>query len=200
MSMTETNSKMLTGLITQLDALENAEAKVGWFESAVYENGRPVAAVAAGNEVGIPSRSIPPRPFFRPTADAKEAEWGKTAETMAGRVIEGKATAEEAMEVLGLKAGGDVLETIVSITSPALSPITILARAYRKNGKDVTGKTIGEIAGLIKNQRYDITASQMAGVSTKPLNDTGHMIATLSSVTINNGQKTSEIPIAGGAE
>lgn len=181
--MTESNPKMFTGLITQLEALEGVQAKVGWFESAKYEDGRPVAAVAAGNELGIPGRSIPPRPFFRPTGEEKKNEWGEVAAKMAGRVLEGKATAEQAMEVLGMKAEGDVLETIAAITDPALSPITIMARAYRKKGKEVTGATIGEIAGKIRNQRYDITASELAGVSTKPLNDTGHMIATMTHIT-----------------
>lgn len=84
-----------------------------------------------------------------------------------------------------MKAHGDVLDTIAKITSPPLSPITLMARAYRqKYGRDsVTGKTIGEIAGKIKGQRYDITAAEIAGVSTKPLNDTGHMIATMDYVT-----------------
>ena len=183
--MTESNPKMLTGLITQLDALENQEAKVGWFESAKYENGRPVAAVAYGNEVGIPSRSIPARPFFRPTGEEKKNEWGETAGVMAGRVLEGKATAAEAMEILAAKAHGDVLDTLTSINSPELSPITLMARAWKKKyGRDsVTGKTIGMFAGMIKNQRYDITASMIAGVSSKPLNDSGHMIATMDYIT-----------------
>jgi len=181
--MTESNPKILTGLITQLDALESTQAKVGWFESAKYESGRPVAAVAAGNEMGIPSRSIPARPFFRPTSEAKRSEWGDAAARLAGRVVEGKASAEDAMEILAARAHGDVLDTLAAITTPALSPITIMARAYRKNGKDVSGRTIGEIAGKIKNQNYEVTASQMAGVSTKPLNDTGIMIASMSYVT-----------------
>lgn len=178
--MRESNSKMLTGLITQLESLEAAQAKVGWFESAKYESGRPVAAVAAGNEMGIPSRSIPPRPFFRTTSEAKRSEWGEAAARLAGRVVEGNASAQDAMEILAARAHGDVLDTLAAITTPALSPITIMARAYRKNGKGVTGRTIGEIAGKIKNQSQEVTASQIAGVSTKPLNDTGIMIATMS--------------------
>jgi len=172
-------------LITRLEALENTQAKVGWFESAKYENGRPVAAVAAGNELGIPSRSIPARPFFRPTGEEKKNEWGESAARLAGRVLEGKAAADDAMEILAAKAHGDVLDTLAAINSPPLSPITIMARAWKKKyGQDsVTGKTIGMFAGMIKNQRYDITASMIAGVSAKPLNDSGHMIATMDYIT-----------------
>jgi precorrin-4 methylase len=97
--------------------------------------------------------------------------------------VEGKATAEDAMEILAARAHGDVLDKLAEITSPALSPITIMARAYKRDGKQISGKVIGEIASKIKNQRYDITASQIAGVSTKPLNDTGHMIATMDYIT-----------------
>lgn len=180
--MQESNPKMLTGLLTQLEALENTQAKVGWFENLQYENGRSVAEVAAGNEFGIPSRSIPPRPFFRPTSNEKQSSWGEAAATLASRVLEGKATADDAMEILAARAHGDVLDKLASITAPPLSPITIMARAYRAAGKEVTGKTIGEIAGKIRNQRYDITMSQLAGVSTKPLNDTGYMISTMNYV------------------
>lgn len=180
--MQESNPKMLSELVTSLEALENTQAKVGWFENSVYGSGRPVAAVAAGNELGIPSRSIPPRPFFGPTSAKKGAEWARIAGVLASRVLEKKSTADEAMEALALRAETDVLETIKEITSPPLSPITIMARYYRKQGKSVTGATIGEIAGRIREQGGKLTAAQLAGVSTKPLNDTGRMIASLTSV------------------
>ena len=80
------------------------------------------------------------------------------------------------MEILCLKAEGDVAAKIASITSPPLSPITLGARKYRQQGKTVTGATIGEIARKLKDGTLDIS-----GVSDKPLVDSSLMINTLTS-------------------
>ena len=168
------NPKGLKILIKNLDALGKTSTRIGWFEDSSYAGGRPVAAVAAGNELGIPSRSIPPRPFMRPTIAEKKNEWMEKAAQLAKRVINGKMTAFQAMDTLGGIIEGDVSQTIASITSPPLSPITLGARKYREQGKKVTGSTIGEIARKLKEGKLDIS-----GVSTKPLVDSATMIDTL---------------------
>ena len=47
---------------------------VGFFASARYPDGTPVAAVAAWNEFGVPSMGIPERPFFRNAIAGSERE------------------------------------------------------------------------------------------------------------------------------
>lgn len=177
MKMRRDNPKAFATLDARLKELAGVETKVGWFESATYPDGRPVAAVAAGNELGIPSRSIPARPFMRPTASEQKPKWGGTSGMLAKRVLVGKMTAVEAMDALGLVAEGDISKTIASIWAPPLSPITLMARKYREEGKKVTGATIGEIAGKIKAGKGEFSAN------TKPLNESGHMIATLTHIT-----------------
>ena len=81
------------------------------------------------------------------------------------------------MELLTLKAEGDVSKAIAEVNAPPLSKITLGARKYRAEGKKVTGATIGEIARLIDENKLDVS-----GVSTKPLNETGLMSATLTHV------------------
>ena len=178
MEIKSSNPKAFSKLKAALKDLDGYETKVGWFESAVYESGRPVAAVAAGNELGIPSRSIPARPFMRPTADDKTPEWTELSGRVSTRVLEGKMTAEQAMDALGQKAASDVAQTITQVLSPPLSPITLGARKYRMQGKEVTGATIGEIARKLKEGKLDVS-----GVSTKPLQDTGVMLDTLTHIT-----------------
>lgn len=178
MEMKRDNPKAFKTLSLRLKELGGVESKIGWFESAVYDEGRPVAAVAAGNELGIPSRSIPPRPFFRTTEAEQSEEWKKTAAEAAKRVLAGQMTGYDAMELLGQKAEFDVAKKIESITAPVLSPITIGARKYRREGKKVTGATIGEIARKLKEGKLDLT-----GVPTKPLDDTHKMLDTLTHVT-----------------
>ena len=65
--------------------------------------------------------------------------------------------------------------TIATLTAPPLSKITLLARKYRLAGGKVTGATIGMFAAQLK-KNPDIDVS---GVSAKPLNDTGMLLAHL---------------------
>ena len=140
-------------------ALKNLQStkvgKVGWFQNSKYENGLPVALIAAQNEFGNPSKHIPGRPFLRPTIVEKEREWADIATAGARAILRGNQTVGSVLEGLGLKAAGDVRKKISLITQPPLSPVTIYNRLHRKSNK----KTIGLL--------------------TKPLIDTGIMIGTL---------------------
>jgi hypothetical protein len=160
----------------KLAAMDGVTGKVGWFESAQYPDGTPVAYAAAINEMGSPRNSIPARSFFRSTAAEQDGKWKETANTVSSMILEGKITPQQGMEILCLKAEGDVAAKIASITSPPLSPITLGARKYRQQGKTVTGATIGEIARKLKDGTLDIS-----GVSDKPLVDSSLMINTLTS-------------------
>lgn len=159
-----------------IKGLGDAEASVGWFESAKYPDGAPVAGVAAVQEFGSAARSIPPRPFFRTTVAEKEGEWSKTAEKAAQAVVKGQIAPDSMAEALALRAEGDVRRTISRIVDPPLSTLTLLARMHRKKGETVTGKTIGELS-----KKIDQGPQRIKGVSTKPLVDTRVMINTLSS-------------------
>lgn len=172
--ITQSNPNWANQINLQLAALEKVQGKVGWFESAKYEDGTPVAYVATIQEFGAPERSIPARPFMRPTQAEKSNEWRETAAALAKKMVVGVIEAADVMEMLTMKAESDVSKTIASIDSPPLSKITLGARKYRQDGKKVTGATIGEIARKIKEGTLDVS-----GVSTKPLNDTGYMISTL---------------------
>lgn len=172
------NSKAFAQLNTRLKELDGYQTKVGWFETARYEDGTPVAYIAAIQELGSEQRSIPPRPFMRPTVIEKEEAWKSTAAAGARRVVAGKATGAQMMDLIGAQAEGDVHKKIESITAPPLSPITLGARKYRQQGKKVTGATIGEIAAKLKAGTLDIS-----GVPDKPLDDTHTMIENLTHVT-----------------
>lgn len=164
----------------RIDSLNGAESKVGWFESARYPDGTPVAYVAAIQEYGSPQNSIPSRSFMRTTGIEKQTEWANIAGILAARVVAGKMSVFDAFETIGLQAEGDFAAKIASIVSPPLSKITLGARKFRQEGKKVTGRTIGEIARLLKEGKLDIS-----GVSDKPLVDSALMVNTLTHVTEN---------------
>lgn len=160
-------------------------SKVGWFDKAKYPNDGPfVWQVASWMENGVESRSIPPRPMFAPTFTRETGNWTRQMGELSLRVIAGKMKIKGAFDALSSRAVGDVQWTISSIYDPPLSPLTIILRKYHlehsfdKKHPDyspLTGEKIGELA-------KDLTVD-VSGVSTKPLNFTGLMYATISYVT-----------------
>lgn len=159
-------------LVTAIKRLDGERGKVGWFESAKYEDGTPVAYVATIQEYGF--GPIPPRPFMRPTAEEKQKTWTRNAADISRAIVRGQVS-DGLMETLGSKAAGDVRKYISKITSPALSPITLYLRRKRKEGAKITGKTVGEAAKAVA----DGQVTQASASEAKPLNDTGYMLATL---------------------
>lgn len=163
---------------TACEALNKLTGKVGWFETAVYPDGTPVAYVATIQEFGSPEQGIPPRSFMRPTADEKAQKWKTTFGKAATAAMSGKISAEDAMEQIAGRAAGDVGRAISRLSAPALSNITIELRRRRKKGEKITGKTVGD-AAKAANSAFFKPASK---TEAKPLVDTGLMLQTLTSV------------------
>ena len=166
----------LTKIKTKLDKVpkefNGKVAQIGFPKGIAYEDGTSVAYVAAIQEYGAPSRSIPPRPFIQPTIKAEKDKWVKIIEKYIPQVVLGKTTAFDALDLVGRVAVADIQETIAHVYSPALSPITVLLRKWRKEGRTITGKTVGEAANAIKE-------GASIGSDNKPLNDTGYMQASV---------------------
>ena len=159
-----------------MKSLEEYSAQAGWFESARYDDGVPVAQVAIYNEYG--TSRIPPRPFMRTTVESQQGEWARTTGKVVSQVLRGKMSAEQGMTLVAQKAAGDIRQTITQVFEPELSPVTVLLRQWRKEGKDITGKTVGDAARAVaEGQRGE-------GVTTKPLIDTGHMLATCTGIAV----------------
>lgn len=158
-------------ILTQ--GLQNAEGRVGWFESARYEDGTYIAGVAAVQELGSPKMKIPPRSFIRTTAMEQRRAWMEIVRKGAAAVANGKNTADEIMELLAMRASGDIRKKITQIWSPPLRPGTIRARIRRtrayQNLKTRSGK-IKRSTRIMKDPPKSLT---------KPLVDQGIMLDTL---------------------
>ena len=176
--ITRSNPKAFETLELKLKELEKIQAKTGWFETSRYEDGTPVAFAAALNELG--HGNTPARPFMRPAAMDHKGEWAETAAKGARAVLNGDMPPKSVMELVAAQSQSDVLDAIVEVHSPPLSPVTIEIRAMKKRNPDlkVTGTTVGEAARKVHAPGYQ----QPSGVSVKPLNDSGLMIATLTHV------------------
>lgn len=118
---------------------KDTQGKVGFFESAKYENGTPVAQVAVTQEFGDPEKNIPPRPFFRNAIAENQTAWKALVSKLIRAVVKGKITYHEAIEMIGLTAAGHVRKSISVLTAPALAESTIRARLRKR----ADGKTIG---------------------------------------------------------
>lgn len=144
-------SKLSDELAKRLAAFDGRLAKVGWFESAEYPNGKKVAEIAMIQEHGAPGANIPPRPFMRPTIDAEKEKWIEEIERGARAVMRGATTADNVLTIVGQKASADIRQAISAVSSPALAKST-------------------------KEQRA------RDGFTDEPLNRTGYMIATCTSI------------------
>ncbi len=125
-----------------LAGLRGVTGKVGWFASAKYPDGTPVAYIAVIHEYGYAPRGIPPRMGLRAMIPEKQAEWARYAEHGAKAVLAGTMTAIQAMELIGGRASGDIRKQIASVQSPALKDSTLDARARNlglKSRDDLTG-------------------------------------------------------------
>lgn len=158
-------------LVAALKELDGLQAKTGWFETAKYEDGTPVAYVAAVQEFG--NGPIPPRPFMRPTVAAKGPEWMDLLGEGARAILTGGATPVGVLEAVALRAAGDVAETVSEIQSPPLSMLTLAARAKTGPNRRLSGgRELGEAGAMMGP----------FNVSTKPLVWTGQMIQSVTGV------------------
>lgn len=132
-----------------LQDLGGLTGKTGYFETARYTDGTPVAYVATIHEFGYPAGGIPARPTMRPTADAKRAEWAETMRKGAKAALNGQMTARDALERLVLVAAGDISDTIAALNTPALDPRTIAAKGFSKPLVD-TGLMLRSPTGVVE--------------------------------------------------
>lgn len=118
-------------LADSLDELSKKRSTVGFFDTATYPDGTPVASVAAIQEFG--AGKIPPRSFMRSTVAEQKDAWKTTLAKGARYVLAGELTVEQMLDVLGQSAAGQIKEKIASITAPGLSGATIASRLRRNN-------------------------------------------------------------------
>ena len=95
--------------------------KVGFFSTARYQDGTPVAAVAAWNEFG--TKTIPERPFFRRAL--AEAERGVSNILAKGIETKKMVVDERLAGRVGAYVAGQVMESISALKGPPNAPETI---------------------------------------------------------------------------
>ena len=159
-----------------------AVLRAGFMEDARYPDGQSVAEVAAIQNFGAPGAGIPARPFFSNAVARGSAEW---AGKLAKLIVLAEYDAEKALTMMGPVLAFDIQRSITETNAPPLSEITLQLRKMRQENPDlvVTGATVGEAAQRAKD------GVSTAGVSTKPLVDSGTMLRYVSfEVTPSGGE------------
>lgn len=139
--------------------------RVGFLEGASYPDGTPVALVAWWNEFG--TKKIPPRPYFRNMIAAKSDEW---APAIGHLLPQSNYDVRTTLALVGDGIKGQLQQSIKDTTQPSLSPVTLMLRKmFGNHPEEITGKDVGEAARRVAD------GESYGGVSTKPLDWTGHM-------------------------
>lgn len=162
----------LSDLLKRVQELSAKKVQIGWFPSSEYEDGTKVAEVAIMQEFG--TKTAPARPFMRPTVANEQGNWGDKIAPDVKDVIHGEESVNDLYSKAGIIIEGDVINTIASITSPPLTDTTLLLRKWRQEGRKITGATVGEAHAAVNSDNPPSLST-----NTKPLNDTGYMISTL---------------------
>jgi hypothetical protein len=148
--------------------------RVGFLEGATYPDGTPVATVAAIQEFGAPRAAIPPRPFFRNMIADKSPGW---PEAVSKLLRANGMDVHRTLAMTGLAIAGQLRDSIVALTDPALSQVTLMLRKMlHENPGLKVNRTVVEQA------RARVAAGESpGGVSTKPLVWTGHLLNSVGS-------------------
>jgi len=173
---------------------KSSEVKTGFLEGSTEPGGASTALVASCQEFGTQNTKegtvIPPRPFFRPMVAAGSKKWG---EQLGNLLKHNEYDAEKSLALMGENIVGELRQSIVDVTEPALSPITLMLRKMRSEYPNFqgSGTMVAEAAARVA------AGEDYSGQSTKPLVDTGHMLASVG-YQVDAGQKV--LPFQGGAQ
>lgn len=137
-----------------LKAAGNIQTRVGFFAHQTYNDGTPVAYVATIQEFGY--GPIPPRSFFRLTAQIKATEWARNVQgALASAVRAGSVDKLIAnFNQVGAAAAANISHTISTIQSPPLAESTLAARQSRKKTPGVSSKPLVDSGKLIASPTF----------------------------------------------
>lgn len=128
--MTEITLKGGEALDRRLEMIARKVAKpwavrVGFPEGERYEDGTPVAQIAAIQNFGAPAAGIPARPFFSNMIAEKSGSWG---EALANRLKALDWDIRAALDQMGRGIAGQLETSIRNMDSPPNSMVTNLLK------------------------------------------------------------------------
>lgn len=170
------DSSSVKGLAERLKQAKE-RLQVGWFEGVNYDDGTPVAGVAAQNEFG--GRNVPARPFMRPAIAEHSQKWSDIYRGAAKQWINGTGDYSSVLTAVGLTAEADIRNAIANGNHMPLSPVTLALRRLRNDNVPIGASTVRRVAAAIAAGQTGPGQLGQPFANADPLRETGYMIATL---------------------
>ena len=136
----------------------NHRVKTGFFETDLYPDGTPVAYIAAIQEFGHAGGNIPSRPFFRNAVKAREGVWIQAMRKLVLAATEGRLTGEQALNQMGLMQAGDVKDSINDGQYDPLKQSTLDAKQRKKRTAGVSDKPLIDTGRMLQSVKYVVEA------------------------------------------
>lgn len=126
-TITSKGEDELKKFIERMKSIKSAYVTIGVHEDAgQYQDGTSVVSVALWNEFG--TETIPSRPFMRSVAYGMEADINRLREKVLGEVVDGRKTAEKALEEIGFFVREQIKNKIVNGGFAPNAPSTVAAK------------------------------------------------------------------------
>ena len=139
-------------ILLSLEELDRTVVDVGiQSDAGAGEDGTPIAAYAAWNELGTADGHVPERPFMRSTFDETVGQLNALAGRLIGGVMDGKIAPRQAASLLGEQHETDIKRKIGSGVPPPNHPMTIKAKG--------SSKTLIDDGTMRQSVRYEIATT-----------------------------------------
>lgn len=129
------NSKLIAKLKKIGNGGKKTKLTAGFYKDAKYEDGTPVAQVAAWNNFGTIEKGgfTPPRPFFNDAIDQNMDKW---AENYGKALKKTDYDVERSAKLVGEQMRSDIIDSINDWTEPPNAPETIKEKGRNAPLKD----------------------------------------------------------------
>lgn len=136
--------------------LGSKQVETGFFDTARYEDGTPIAGVAVVQDQGSVKKGIPPRPFFSVSLNKGKENYASVIRRGLKAVISGELSVENVLEQVGEASKGDIQKGIIDIESPALNENTLRARDRRHYSGVGSSKPLVDSGQMLQAVTYKV--------------------------------------------
>lgn len=149
--------KLLTKLSKIAKNAKKARLTAGFYKDAKYEDGTPVAQVAAANNFGTQDSGgfIPPRPFFTAAVTANKDKWVEHYGKALGK---SDFNVERSAKLVGEEMRADIVDSINNWADPPNAESTI-----EKKGRNAPLKDTYHMMRSVGYQYNDESAQYRSG-------------------------------------
>ena len=140
--------------------LARKRVSVGFFDTAKYPDGTPVAYVAAIQEFGHPEGNIPARPFFRSAIAKIKQAFVDNSRAGVLAALEGRIAPQAMLERLGMMGSSAVQESITDGNYEPLKQSTLDAKQSKKRTAGISSKPLIDTAQMLQSVTYAVEAKQ----------------------------------------